>query len=382
MKSVQKSLENPFIYGKVVTGEYFINRETERAEIALELEQHTNIILYSPRRYGKTSLIHQVFIDLKKKYKNFTGLIIDFYTITSREKFLMRLADEYGKKSGLTLEKLILHFKKILSGIIPVIRVDAMGNPRLDIQFTPGQTELIFEQIVNLPQELAKQGKLVAVFFDEFQEINTFNGKDFQKALRAVIQHHREVSYIFSGSKHHLFETLFERPENPLYRIGRRMGLGKISIEQYVPFLLRHLKRVNPQFRKEHSAELYHMADGIPYYVQMLAHEVFNLSLLSPKRSPEELIQLAVQKILENKQEEFGYIFENLNRSERLTLEMIIRFGGTNLFKKDVQQWFFIAQSTLKKALVTLQQKGIIERRQDRYSFQDIFFERWLKQNL
>ena len=62
---------NPFVFGKVVTGRDFINRSRERREIATEIENSMNIILYAPRRYGKTSLIMQVFNDLKKKHSNF-----------------------------------------------------------------------------------------------------------------------------------------------------------------------------------------------------------------------------------------------------------------------------------------------------------------------
>jgi len=378
--SRKTNIENPFLYGKVVTGKYFVNREKERQEIAREIEQHTNIILYSPRRYGKTSLVLQTFIDLSLKHKDFSALIVDFYTITSKEKFLLRLADEYGKNAGLTLEKLIRHFKTFLTGIVPIITVDAMGNPRVEIQMTPGQMPLIFEQIVNLPQKLAETGKLVAVFFDEFQETHHFNGQNFQKELRAIIQHHSHVSYIFSGSKHHLFETMFENPENPLYRIGKRMELGKIPLENYLPFLTQNLKKVHPQFTEKQGEEIYAQANGIPYYVQMLAHEVFNLAVLKPRAKPEELIHQAVNDILDNKSEEFGFIFEHLNRSERLTLEMLIKKDGQGLFKKDNQ--YILAPSTIKKALTNLQQKGIIERRGNRYHFQDIFFERWLRQHL
>ncbi len=374
--------ENPFPFGKVVTGKYFVDRKEERREIAAEIEQHTNIILYSPRRYGKTSLVHQTFLDLKRKHKNFCGLVIDFYAVTSKEKFLKLLAREYGRHSGLSIEKLLQHLRSILSGIVPSISVDAMGNPRLDIQFTPGQTSLAFEQIVNLPSELAKRGKLVAVFFDEFQEINILDGKNFQRELRSVIQHHQNVSYIFSGSKYHLFQAIFEQPSSPLYRMGKRLSLGRVPAEEYVPFLTKHLRVVSPKFTREDALRLYQEAAGVPYYVQMLAHEVFNLALLKPETSPDDLLNEAIQKVVENKQEEFSFIVENLNPSERMAIEILIHQRGNSLFSKQVQREFGIAPSTLRKSLVTLQQKGIILQEGRQYRFQDVFFERWLQEKL
>ena len=49
--------ENPFRYGQVVTGEYFTNREDEIKEISEEIVSGQNIILISPRRYGKTGVV-------------------------------------------------------------------------------------------------------------------------------------------------------------------------------------------------------------------------------------------------------------------------------------------------------------------------------------
>ena len=90
MKKV-KLITNPFVYGKVVTGKDFINRIQERRELLNEIENSMNIVLYAPRRYGKTSLVMQVYDDLKKKHKNFCGLVVDFYQVNSREKFLPSL---------------------------------------------------------------------------------------------------------------------------------------------------------------------------------------------------------------------------------------------------------------------------------------------------
>lgn len=51
---------NPFRYGTVVDDPYFINRVKELAEVKQSLLSGQNLIIYSPRRYGKTSLIKKV----------------------------------------------------------------------------------------------------------------------------------------------------------------------------------------------------------------------------------------------------------------------------------------------------------------------------------
>jgi AAA+ ATPase superfamily predicted ATPase len=58
---------NPFKYGRVVSDPYFVGRKDEINEIELNLKSSNNLILYAPRRYGKTSLIKKVLAELERK---------------------------------------------------------------------------------------------------------------------------------------------------------------------------------------------------------------------------------------------------------------------------------------------------------------------------
>jgi len=49
-------VKNPFVYGKTVSGEHFCNRDKEVKELVAEVITCQNIIILSPRRYGKASL--------------------------------------------------------------------------------------------------------------------------------------------------------------------------------------------------------------------------------------------------------------------------------------------------------------------------------------
>lgn len=70
-------MKNPFVYGEVVTGEDFTNRKDEVKELTRDLKDCEKIFLISPRRYGKTSLIINVLVELKRKriYPIYIGFI-------------------------------------------------------------------------------------------------------------------------------------------------------------------------------------------------------------------------------------------------------------------------------------------------------------------
>jgi len=45
--------ENSFVFGKMVTGKHFVDREAERNELMPEIEQHFNIIFIPPDGLGR-----------------------------------------------------------------------------------------------------------------------------------------------------------------------------------------------------------------------------------------------------------------------------------------------------------------------------------------
>jgi len=130
--------ENPFRYGQVVTGEYFANREKEMKEISEEIVSGQSIILISPRRYGKTSVV----INTINKIKN-PCVKVDMQLITDELDF----ANNFLKKV-LSLSKFekIKHFLKKLR-IQPAIQYNNVAD-EISIVFNPG--EKIFQFILKM----------------------------------------------------------------------------------------------------------------------------------------------------------------------------------------------------------------------------------------
>ena len=53
-------MDKPFIYGMSVEGNNFTDREKETRRLKKDFENGINVILISPRRMGKTSLVKKV----------------------------------------------------------------------------------------------------------------------------------------------------------------------------------------------------------------------------------------------------------------------------------------------------------------------------------
>ena len=52
-------MQNPFVYGEVVPGDAFVDREAELDRLIADLAAGQKVFLISPRRYGKSSLVRQ-----------------------------------------------------------------------------------------------------------------------------------------------------------------------------------------------------------------------------------------------------------------------------------------------------------------------------------
>ena len=117
---------NPFKFGSVVRGEYFYDREEELLRIKQTLSGGNNLTLYAPRRYGKSSLVSKALMELQKE--GFITVYLDMMSVYSQETFIKRYAEAIAKQQG-SIETFIKKFARIISGIIPSMSFDSLGNP-------------------------------------------------------------------------------------------------------------------------------------------------------------------------------------------------------------------------------------------------------------
>ena len=83
-----KGLNNPFLVYGYDSPMYFCDREKETQDLLEALENGRNISLISPRRMGKTGLIHNLFYYLQDEQKEWECIYIDIYATKSLADFV------------------------------------------------------------------------------------------------------------------------------------------------------------------------------------------------------------------------------------------------------------------------------------------------------
>ncbi|WP_297889901.1 ATP-binding protein, partial [Sulfurihydrogenibium sp.] len=209
-------MKNPFYYGGVVGKENFCNRKEEINQLKSDIKNGLNVLLYAPRRFGKTSLVLRTVEELGKK-ENLNFVFVDLLGISNIEEFINEYFNAIVKSFETSIEKTINFLKNILN-FKPTVKIllDQSGSYKLQIEFTKSQLNQTLEEVLNLPLKYANKGKKICVIFDEFQEIQTIG---VENKLRTIIQHHsNKISYIFMGSKKSVLTKMFSDKTKAFYK--------------------------------------------------------------------------------------------------------------------------------------------------------------------
>ncbi len=370
-------MQNPFKYGNVVEAPYFTDREKVLQTMADDLQSGNNLILYSPRRYGKTSLLNKVAQEMEAF--QFNTIYIDFYRVNSIQSFIELYTRAVISKTKKPITSVIKKISSLVRGVSPSLSFDASGNPVFSISFQPtADLPQTLEDTLNLPEKMGG-GKRWLIVFDEFQEITNLNGNRFDDQLRSIIQFHKNAVYVFSGSKHHLLLNLFNKPENAFYRFGKIVRLEKIDPELMKLYVIERFASTKIKLAEEVADFIIAQTDNIPNYVQYLSAEVWH-SCIEMKEEPDiDMVKLATANMLSNLQDYFLQIWEKLSIYQKQVLAALVS-DQSNLFTKEFQSKYHLSSiSGTQRAIDKLVELELVYKDEQKYEFTDPFLKRYIE---
>jgi uncharacterized protein len=368
-------MKNPFRYGIAVDDPYFVDREQEMSDFSKWLTSGQSLVIYSPRRYGKTSLMLKLLKELRRK--GFYIVYVDFFKVNSR----LRFAELYYSEIIKQLPAWQKNIKKILSltkSVRPVVSLDQQGFPTVSINLEnkPGGDNL--SELFDLPVKL-NGGKRWIIVFDEFQEINNLNGESFEKEMRASFIHHSNVGYVFMGSKMHMLLNMFTHENSAFYQFGKIIELGKLQVDALINYLEKKFRNTKINFDEEIPAKIIELCEAIPHYVQYLASGAWEEAIENHSRLDKKILEKAVSKIITNQNDYFITQYENLTTHQQKVLKAI-SIENKNIFTSGfTERHHLSAFSSVQRSLERLLKSGIILKQSDQYLFTDPFFKRWLE---
>jgi len=371
-------MKNPFVYGESVTGKDFCNREEEIKKLFCDLLDSQKMFLVSSRRMGKTSLIITVLGKIKKK--NIKTIYLDVEGISTYKKFLNVYLNALIKEAT-TTNKIYEFAKRLLPNIRFDIPVDEAGNPTLSLGYKPQDANLedIATKIFDLPKRIATKKQMVVVF-DEFQEILNLNGKQIEASLRSAIQHQRNIGYIFAGSKRHLLTDMAMSSDRPFYKIGPVMYLEKIPRDKFGKFIYEKFHKSGIKISNSTMAKIIEISENIPYYVQMLSHELWDFAVSEKREIQEKDVEIILGQLIKQYDQNFRMEWGRLVSTKKQLLQVIASKGGKNLLSKEsLEENELPYPSSVQRTLESLMADDHIDKINGEYFIVNILLREWIK---
>ena len=356
---------NPFKFGTVVDGPYFTDREEEIARISSFIRGENHLILISPRRFGKTSLIYKIAKESGRKY-----IFLDLQVVISAEDFASQLLKRVYRI--FTMQKLKGYIKSFR--LIPSVIINPVTG-ETEISFRAGSKDLTpLEDVLNLIGKLGTRKNKLLIILDEFQEIFRI-GDGLDRLLRSVIQNHANINYVFLGSSESMIRAIFEKKSSPFYRFGTLMSLGKIPNEIFTGFLEDNFKKICDQ-NKEISAEILKITASHPFYTQQLAYTVWEM--LNKSGYSSGIVENAANEIVQSHDNDFERLWYGINRTDMMVLTGIASGTAPPLSDEFSTLYGTGAPSTVFSSLKRLVSRGLLLKEKANYSIDDPFFKRWI----
>lgn len=358
---------NPFKFGSVVDEPYFTNRIVELQQIKKLLESQNHLILISPRRYGKTSLMLKVVKTLDRPF-----IFLDLQLVTDVADFAAQLLKRiYRIYPFERLKQFVVSFR-----IIPTITINPM-NDEVEIGFQPVSSALpILEDVFNMIEKLGKNAKRPILVLDEFQDIDRIaNGLDRQ--LRAIIQHHKNINYAFLGSMESMMRDIFEKKKSPFYHFGQLLPLEKIPYDDFYNYLNKGFESSRCNNVEEVSKEILKITNSHPYYTQQLAFSIWDNC--NKNLSAEEQISKAINSLIQIHDMDYERLWHTQNQTDRKVLIALSQFEQNVLTENFNRKYGITATSTVFSSLKRLMKQGYIVKVNSNYEFDDPFFAKWIE---
>jgi hypothetical protein len=371
---------NPFRFGALALDEAFADREVEIADLADDVRNGQDVVVFAPRRYGKSSLLWAAARALGAD--SVLVAQVDLMTTPTKERLAAALAASIFEQIASPLErvkeKALAPFRGL--SVKPTITIDpedgslafsfGAASRRPDIDAT-------LERLLELPAELgAARGRRTALVIDEFQEIVDID-PNLPKLLRAVFQRQPEVAHVYLGSKRHVMERIFSDANEPFWRSAKPVELGPIESAPFAAFIEDRFRASGKDIAPAAVEALLRLTGGHPYATQELCYFLWQQTSGGEAASLDQLSR-SLEAVLRSENAHFSLLWEDASGVQKLVLEALAREPGRPFTAAYRESHDLPASTNVQKALGALEKREVVVGSGGEYRIAEPFLSEWL----
>ena len=374
---------NPFRFGALARDESFTDRDQEIAELLSDARNGQDVVVFAPRRFGKTSLVDRVAQRLVRD-RVLVGEI-NLMRAPTKEKLAEKLAATVYEDIAGPLARAKDFGARLFRGlrITPTIVVDpdtgaltfafGAGHRAEDVDAT---LERLFELVAQVATE---RGRGALLILDEFQEVIELDPQ-LPKLLRSVLQEQPEVAHFYLGSKRHMMERIFNDAQEPFWRSAKQLELGVIPAAPFAAFIARRFTDTNRRVEPPVVDEILRITGGHPYATQELCYFLWEQT---PSRQTADTgrLALALSEVLRSEHTHFSLLWDRASANQKLVLQSLARERGRPLSEEYRRRHGLRSVSSTQKALEALERNELIARQKGLTWITEPFLTEWIRAN-
>ncbi|RLA72410.1 MAG: hypothetical protein DRG78_23870 [Epsilonproteobacteria bacterium] len=370
-------MQNPFNFFSIATDKDFCNRDEDIKQLKSYISNSANIVLYSKRRYGKTTLLTELFQNHLEN--NIVSIYIDIYGINDKYTLIEKLSSkivEYYKVTDIT--QTIKNLKSVFNRISFSLTINQKtAMPEIKPEFIKKDFEVLLNEILDNFQEfLVTKNKKAVIAIDEFQDILNITDINIEAILRSKIQFHTNISYIFTGSKQHMLTSMFNDNKKPFYTMATNYELKAINSTVFYNYTSIRLLKKELELSNDIFLNIYNLCDGETRMIQKIFYEIYeryqNITI------DETIIEEIFDMLNLQNDSVYKLLCDNLTQNQIITLK-IVSNNLDEILSKNISDIYNISQQSIKSALNSLLKKEIIYKQENNYIVYDKEFDFWLK---
>lgn len=346
---------SPFVFDGPVPPGSLIGREQEADTLRDWARSGQSTVLIAPRRYGKTSLLHQVRADAEQ-HDRMPVILVDLYDVASLSDLVMRLERAWAKYAPVRLKRAL---GGVFAGAQVGLNVHGTGF-MIKLADRPNTDPLpALHTLLDLPERV-HAGERITVVFDEFQSLANIQGAE--ALVRTYAQQQRgDASYIFAGSQPSMLARMFTDAARPFYGQAQLFRLDRIPTTVLATALLEQFDATG----RDASAalgEVIALSEGHPQRAMLLAHLLWQR--VSPGLPATEATAGEVRaEALRRVENEVVALLDGLRAAEVKTVRAVVEYG-TPLAARAVRD-LNLPKTSAQYAAETLADRAILERAPD-----------------
>jgi hypothetical protein len=370
---------NPFHYGTPVDADHFAGREMELRALVTRMTDGINVVLSSPRRYGKTSLLLRAEEQLH--HRNAALIHVNLLRCRDEGDLAARLASAAYRvpagrwhRAGQAVAEFVQRLR-----VSPTVTFGADGTPTFgfDGDLVTRDADTIIADVYGLLADEATTRPAVLVI-DEFQAVTDL-GEHLPGVFKALADQHGDVSLVLAGSRAHLMDRLTATSGAPLYGMAERLSLGPVSPDDMTAYLQRRSEIGGKPMAPGVAGHVIERSGPVPNDIQRLAYAAFEVTIEPTIRvadADEGMARTASHDVAT-----YADTLQRLTVAQRKVLDALAAGEMDQLYSSRFARSVGLASgASVSRAISALADQELIVQREGVWILADPFFKAWMIQ--